>query len=268
MNLQGDLGDVSLTSLIQLLCTRGKSGAIVLERKTPIEGGARERGLLYLAGGEIVEAAAGSARGEKALYRLLSWDEAAFKIDPSLRPPGRSIWASWNAILLDGMRHLDEGQHEDRIEDDFVALMSALEQIVVSLRKETGRHPGRLLQRCGQLVNGAAEFWDQLPEIDGGKRHLAQVLAGVARETPPAQLVPIEGNRLSLGRLEALAGHLEEGPGNPDSLAVAEALLDVLDRCLQMIVNRFPSAELREDWSETCRHFVAEARSSVPAVRA
>lgn len=261
MNLEGDLGDIGLSHLIQWLCTQRRNVGIELERAG--EKGSREKGLLYLASGEIVDAAAGATRGETAVYRLLGWNDGVFKVDAGLRAPGRSIWASWNELLLEGMRQLDEDQHEDRTEDAFVALLSELEQRHVRLRERSRRRSSAAFEGCAEMVNLVAEFWDGLPELDAGRHGLAALVEEVARERPAAHLLPLSGDRLKPLGFRALADSLPEIPGASPLRGVADALLVILGRLLQRVVDRFHSEELREEWSETCRLFVGEVRGTM-----
>jgi hypothetical protein len=55
-----------------------------------------------------VSGAATALRGEDAFYRMLTLVEGDFRVDPSYKPSTRSIQASPEALLLEGMRRLDE----------------------------------------------------------------------------------------------------------------------------------------------------------------
>lgn len=267
MNLEGDLGDVSLASLIQLMGTNRRSGGIVLKRPG-------QTGLVYFVGGEIVDAATGADRGEEAVCRLLSWDEAAFEVREELVAPARSIRASWKQLLFDSMRRIDEGKHQDETEDDFVALMSALEQVLVKLRDDAIRQqPEQALVLYGDQVNRAAEFWAALPEIHV-RTSLKTLLTEVARERPAARLLEADGESLAKEHLEVVARSLGQPRGVGVLLPSAElsvaavcgALLEVLERYLGLIVQHFRSPKLREQWSETCSFFVLEARATLELV--
>jgi hypothetical protein len=50
----------------------------------------------------------GGLRGEEAFYKMLTLHEGDFRVDPSYKPGARSIQASPEALLLEGMRRLDE----------------------------------------------------------------------------------------------------------------------------------------------------------------
>jgi len=50
----------------------------------------------------------GNLRGEEAFYAMLTLDSGDFQLDPTFRAPSAVIQASPEALLLEGMRRLDE----------------------------------------------------------------------------------------------------------------------------------------------------------------
>ncbi|MBI5305800.1 MAG: DUF4388 domain-containing protein [Chloroflexi bacterium] len=110
MPLTGNVRDLSLPNLIQLHCTEGRPARIALS-------GATHRGALFIAAGEIVDADARGLRGEDAVYEMLRWQDAEFHVE--LDPPAweqRTINTPWNALVLEGLRRLDEAQAARLIE--------------------------------------------------------------------------------------------------------------------------------------------------------
>ncbi|MBI3988116.1 MAG: response regulator [candidate division NC10 bacterium] len=101
--MKGSLKVMSLPNLLQLLEIERKSGVLTLVK-------GEERGLLYLREGRIVNAILGRLRGEVAVYRLLSWEEGEFELDPSptAGPPEAQVTASTQQLIMEGMRRKDE----------------------------------------------------------------------------------------------------------------------------------------------------------------
>ena len=64
---------------------------------------------LHLEGGNVVNAFWGELRGTNAFYALLRLPDGEFALDPSFKPGARVIQESSEALLLEGMRRLDEG---------------------------------------------------------------------------------------------------------------------------------------------------------------
>jgi hypothetical protein len=65
-------------------------------------------GEIDFAEGQVVDARWDSLRGEDAFYKMLTLREGDFRLDPTFKPSTRSIQASPEALLLEGMRRLDE----------------------------------------------------------------------------------------------------------------------------------------------------------------
>lgn len=103
--VSGSLSEMSLSDIIQILWHGRKTCALKL---TQGEG----RGEIHFAAGSIVNARWGDAEGEVAFYRLLALGEnGEFSVDPTFVPAADPvIHASPEALLLEGMRLLDEGQ--------------------------------------------------------------------------------------------------------------------------------------------------------------
>ena len=65
-------------------------------------------GRIWLDRGEVVDASFGDAAGEDAVYRMLGVDEGWFRLDFGTADCTRTIHAGTQALLLEGLRRLDE----------------------------------------------------------------------------------------------------------------------------------------------------------------
>jgi response regulator RpfG family c-di-GMP phosphodiesterase len=100
--VSGSLQEMSLPDMIQVLSQARKSGALRIR-----SGG--ESGQVDFAEGNVVDAALGTHLGEEAIYQMLKFTEGDFAFDPTFKTTSRRIAQSTDAILLEGMRRLDEG---------------------------------------------------------------------------------------------------------------------------------------------------------------
>ncbi|HVE82398.1 MAG TPA: DUF4388 domain-containing protein [Myxococcales bacterium] len=99
--IEGNLSQLSLPDLVQILSMNKRTGRLTLLRGT-------ERGEIHVADGRPVNARVGAVEGEKALFRLLSWTEGTFEL-VTAAPAGKPrIQRSMDDALLEGMRHSDE----------------------------------------------------------------------------------------------------------------------------------------------------------------
>lgn len=105
-DLEGKLAHLGLADLLQLFHMNRKTGTVELVRPAP--DGGEERGLVAVTDGNVVDARCGLVEGEKALHRLLGWRTGNFAFLRT-RPAGPArIHTPTRALLLEGMRQLDE----------------------------------------------------------------------------------------------------------------------------------------------------------------
>lgn len=97
----GSLAEMSLPDMVQILWHGRKTCAL----KIQAQGTAGE---IHFAEGQVVNAKFAALAGEDAFYKMLTLHEGDFRLDPNFTPGPRSITASPEALLLEGMRRLDE----------------------------------------------------------------------------------------------------------------------------------------------------------------
>jgi response regulator RpfG family c-di-GMP phosphodiesterase len=100
--VSGSLREMGLPDMVQVLFHGRKTGR--LEIRAP-----QGAGEIHFAEGNVVNALWGDARAEPAFYAMLKLTDGDFALDPSFRPAERVIHQSAEALLLEGMRRMDEG---------------------------------------------------------------------------------------------------------------------------------------------------------------
>jgi len=103
--MQGNIEEIPLPDLLQLLSTSRKSGVLVLRSEWGT-------GRLYLRKGQIYYANVDESfdvSPRKAVFRMLTWDKGLFEFEP---PDDRTVMEelqdSTEGLLMEGMRQLDE----------------------------------------------------------------------------------------------------------------------------------------------------------------
>jgi len=100
--LSGLVSQLPLSDLLQILALNGKDGMVSLER----EG---ESGVIVFRRGALIHAACGRVRGVKALYRMLGWTGASFRVTPLGETAfPRTVDQPATSVLMDGLVSLDE----------------------------------------------------------------------------------------------------------------------------------------------------------------
>ena len=100
--LSGSVEHLAISDLLQILSLNGKDGTVHLAQDG-------EEGTIDVVGGQIVHAVARGARGTKALFRMLGWSAATFRVMPRAgdQPP-TTINAATANVIMDGLVSLDE----------------------------------------------------------------------------------------------------------------------------------------------------------------
>jgi hypothetical protein len=129
--VEGKLSQIPLTDLLQLFHMNRRTGTIGLTRRET--GSPEELGTILLREGNLVQATVGSVDGEKALFRLLGWRDGSFAFTPNPVRVTARILAPTRALLIEGMRQLDEWE---RMRESLPPLDAR-----VVLNVDTGRLP-------------------------------------------------------------------------------------------------------------------------------
>lgn len=103
MPIEGSLKELGLTNIIQINCTEMNTATVSLTYQG-------KTGIICFADGAIVHAAVGDVVGEEAVYELLSWPDGSFVVEAGTIPSERTVSTSWNSLLLEGLRRMDEEQ--------------------------------------------------------------------------------------------------------------------------------------------------------------
>jgi hypothetical protein len=99
--VRGDLAQIPLPDLLQLLSMGKKTGMLTVTTST-------SAGELRLENGEVVDAVFRRADGMKAVIRLLGERDGAFHFAPDFAPTLRRIREPISTILMEGTRQTDE----------------------------------------------------------------------------------------------------------------------------------------------------------------
>lgn len=104
--VEGKLAQIPLSDLLQLLHLNRKTGTIDLSRRGA--DGRETNGRVFVRDGNVVQARVAAIEGEKALYRLLAWRAGSFAFSQTRVVGPQRIEAPTRALLMEGMRQLDE----------------------------------------------------------------------------------------------------------------------------------------------------------------
>lgn len=282
MAVEGDLEDIEITSMIQLLCTERRTTGLVVRRRG-------EEGVLYFENGEIIHAFLGPLEGEEAVYSMLAWKEGTFRITDKLRAQTRSITTGWRHMLMEGMRQLDEGHRslsslaslrqlapeeeawnadeiDAALEAQMIGLLSQLEQSLARLNEDRiQRRPTQALELVGGMVDRTAKQGAELSTSFDRPHRLDTVLKDVSERTPEARLLVVEGERLSLARALSVyrSWSADSRERQRTFRAVLRSMVQVLETFFELAAHDFQSTSTAAGWRESYRVFVRDLTAAI-----
>lgn len=100
--VSGSLSEMGLPDIVQVLWHGRKSGSLKIRSRNEV-------GEIHFVDGSIYNALWGKLRGAEAFYGMLLIQDGDFALAAHTRPPTRVIEETPEALLLEGMRRMDEG---------------------------------------------------------------------------------------------------------------------------------------------------------------
>ena len=182
IGLSGQLDEVNVLDLIQMLELNQKSGALVLSH-------GERTGTLYFKEGTIIDADIRSPKREEPLFVLLGWKAGRYLFLPDAMPERMPITASLAHLLFEDLKKLEAQETPKAIsvaaEDSAVSrLILRLEEVIRRAQTETVSLPDRHIFRL--LVVGT---------LGTGKSELIQLLVDDLSSSRWAAVGADEGNR-------------------------------------------------------------------------
>ncbi len=111
MSLIGNLKDLNISNIIQLNCMERNSSRLSIKTRG-------STGVIFFEGGQITHAEFDNKEGEEAVYKMLGAAEGEFKVENGVTAACKTIKTSWNSLLLEGMRILDEArENKDKVSE-------------------------------------------------------------------------------------------------------------------------------------------------------
>lgn len=99
----GQLSDMGIVDLLQTVEIGRKTGAIRVH-----ESNGNGEAIIYFRNGKVIDAELSTLRGEKAVYRLLVWNDGTFEMEFMAIDRPEAIEMSTQGLLMEGMRRVDE----------------------------------------------------------------------------------------------------------------------------------------------------------------
>ncbi len=225
----GQLTDIGVIDLVQTIEVNRKSGIIHIQSRE------NRKGAIYFRDGKVIDAEVGRLSGPDALYRLFSWSEGLFEVEFKSIRRKDIIELSQQALLMEGMRRLDEWTHlldtlpplETVFEVDYQLLAKRLAEIPDEVNRILRLFDGR--RSLAQVIDDC-----DFPDLEAlsiiGRLHGVSVIyeshAAHAQDAPTVVKGPDPGAE-RLDRWLARGDSTQVGPTDGGHAEVPEAVDDI-----------------------------------------
>ncbi len=152
----GHLSDVGVVDLVQTIELNRKSGIIHIVNRD------ERRGSIFFRDGKVIDAEVGRLSGAHALYRLFSWSDGQFAVEFKHIRRHDVIDMSMAALLMEGMRRLDEGT---RLLDSLPPTSGVIEVDCRVLAEELAELPDEM-NSVLRLCDGARTLQEVVEDSD------------------------------------------------------------------------------------------------------
>jgi hypothetical protein len=260
--VEGDLNDLTLPSLLQVMSRECSTAILRLQRGT-------NQGAMYFAEGVLIHATAGQVTGDEAACELLGWPDGRFRLARDAEPQPRTITDRLARLVVDtdsggspqratsrrtadGERSLDE-----QLLHELLTQLTRLEQDTTRLQE--GRIEGgavAALLLVTTVVNSMVAVVTARCSDPGVKP--SHVLPRLAEDHPYTQLLGEERDRISIATAASVLKTWNSTSESREQLYVelCRALLDVLLFYGNTASTFFRSSREREEWRATFALFV------------
>src|SRR5919197_506484 len=146
MALEGNLKDISLPNIMQILCLEQRKVELMLKRRN-------ERGIVQFDRGEVVHATTDALEGEEAVFYLLRWGQLLLEGMRRLDELERDRLTAFASAQSDALTQAD-AERDSALENEVLLLLSRLEQLQTRmLDKNARRKPAPTLEALAMMAN-------------------------------------------------------------------------------------------------------------------
>jgi CheY-like chemotaxis protein len=157
----------SLMDIIQLECISQSSSLLRIANGSVV-------GRIWIQDGEVIDSETSDFKGEEAFYRILAWRTGTFESMAPEPNRERTIYKSYNALLLESAQALDEalsaGGETDTAHTAMsplsrVAQMEGVEFVLAQKRTGVGKAEARGLENPDRLANWSRQCLQQFADL-------------------------------------------------------------------------------------------------------
>jgi CheY-like chemotaxis protein len=107
VGFSGAISVQTLPDIVQLYVLSSTTGLLCIRHNG-------DEGKVWFKQGTILHAATRAAVGDEAFYEIMMWSGGEFSMRTAVSPPERSVQSSWQELLLESCRRIDEHRQQGR----------------------------------------------------------------------------------------------------------------------------------------------------------
>lgn len=170
---RGSVSDFQLSDIIQLNCL----GRLTISLNVRNE---NEKGTIYFRDGNIVHAETKDLVSEAAFHHIMRWKGGEFSVNKESSIPQETIFSSWQSLLLESLRRVDENSdlvRENEEQEEHWRLLK-IESVLSKLTKAEGVRHILLHSAEGMPIFYAGAFKKEKEKIDAMGDEFASMIEG------------------------------------------------------------------------------------------
>lgn len=283
MAVEGDLKNISLTGLVQIVCLERKTGELLLIRRG-------QEGAIFFEKGEIVHAKLDNVIGEEALFNMLSWTDGNFRITDKVTVIAKTISINWNYLLMEGMRRIDERKNQidlppmaevshilsqadierdTNLRDDTILLIARLEQYLPRfIEKKITKYPSVALELLTEMVHLVLEQAEKVARNDQNVVSLRNIFVKLNEKYPQARLLYIDKNRLSVQTaINLYSGWASNAADRKHTFRqISYVMVELLEYYFSFLSNSLHLTNLRSEIEETSGVLIMDLKKTLDKI--
>jgi pSer/pThr/pTyr-binding forkhead associated (FHA) protein len=95
---------IGLAEILQICCVGRRNGQITFKARN-------NEGFVFVQHGQVLHASAVGLEGDEAVFQMLSWEGGSYTFEDEALPKRRTVRLTWEQLLVEGARRVDEGIH-------------------------------------------------------------------------------------------------------------------------------------------------------------
>ncbi len=194
MSLSGNLSETSFTDLIQFYSISRQTAAVTIVSPA----GPEHNGVLFIEGGDVVDAHFGELSGIEAVRRALRLKEGEFHVELNQRCPERTIFEPWSKLVLEEMCAEDEALNVEVAGGSPLDFSEVPEERIEMMASETRQGP-RYCPVCNRRYLSGSVCEEDGTQLLSGTPSRSQPTPTRTQPAPPrTQPPPPPPSRLGL----------------------------------------------------------------------